>query len=217
MFTDELHRFLRELAKNNNRDWFTANKQRYEEHLLAPALELVRAMAPRLARLSKHLVADDSKVGGSMMRIYRDVRFGKDKRPYNEHVHFRFVHEKPGGLGYYLGIDINEVTLGAGVWRPDKGPIDKIRKAIAAGCATWQRAFNVKGWEPGGDTLARPPQGFDKDHPCITDIKRKDFVLFRKLKAGEAAQKGFADKIAAEYADTKPLIKFLADALKLPL
>ena len=217
MFTVALHQFLRELGKNNNRQWFTANKQRYEQHLLAPALELVRAMAPRLAKLSKHLVADDRKVGGSMLRIYRDVRFGKDKRPYNEHVHFRFMHEKPGGLGYFLGVDNNEVTLGAGVWRPEPAPLAAIRKAIAADCAGWRRAFGVKGWEPGGETLARPPQGFEKDHTCISDIKRKDFVLFRKLKPTEAAKPGFVDTVAAGYADTMPLIKFLADALKLPL
>lgn len=217
MFTDELTRFLRELGKNNNRDWFNANKPRYEQHLLAPALELVRAMAPRLAKISKHLEADDRKVGGSMMRIYRDVRFGKDKRPYNEHVHFRFMHSKPGGLGYFLGVDAAEVTLGAGVWRPEPGPLAAIRKAVAADCKGWQKCFALKGWEPGGETLARPPQGFDKDHPCIADIKRKDFVLFHKMKAAESTKPGFADAVSAAYADTKPLIKFLADALKLPL
>jgi uncharacterized protein (DUF2461 family) len=93
----------------------------------------------------------------------------------------------------------------------------QIRKAVAADCNGWQQVFNVKGWEPGGETLARPPQGFDKEHPCITDIKRKDFVLFHKMKPAEAAKPGFADAVAAGFADTKPLIKFLAEAMKLPL
>ncbi len=217
MFTDELFQFLRELGRNNNREWFTANKPRYEQHLLQPSLQLVRALAPRLAKISRQLQADDRKVGGSLMRIYRDVRFGKDKRPYNEHVHFRFMHAKPGGLGYFLGIDTGEVTLGAGVWRPEPGPLSGIREAIAADNRGWRRAFDVKGWEPGGETLARPPRGFDQSHPCITDIKRKDFVLFHKLKPAEATRASFVDTIAGGYARTKPLIQFLAGALKLPL
>jgi uncharacterized protein (TIGR02453 family) len=216
MFSNDLLKFFAELERNNNREWFTANKARYEDSVLAPALEFVRSMAPRLARISKHLVADDRKSGGSMMRIYRDVRFSKDKTPYNAHIAFRFMHAKPGGLGYYLGIDPKEVMLGAGVWRPDKGPLERIRKAIAGDCKLWKKAMSAKGWEPGGESLSRPPRGFDKEHPCIDDIRRKDFVLFRKLAPPAVTKKDFADEVVAGYVTAKPQVAFLARALGLP-
>lgn len=216
MFERDLFKFLEELARNNDRDWFNANKSRFEASVQQPALGFVRAMAPHLKKVSSRLVADDRKQGGSLMRIYRDVRFSKDKRPYNDHIAIRFLHERPGGLGYYVGIASAEVTLGAGVWQPDKDPLAKIRKAIVADCKGWRKAFDVKGWEPGGEALKRPPQGFDGEHPCIEDIKRKDFVLFAKLKPAAALKADFADAVATEYARTKPLMQFIAGALKLP-
>ncbi len=217
MFSKDLLSFLDDLKANNNRDWFNANKARFQQALLEPALDFVRLMAPRLKKISRHLEADDRKSGGSLMRIYRDVRFSKDKAPYNDYVAFRFLHEKPGGLGYYVGIDTTEVMLGAGVWRPEKGPLERIRKAIAADCKAWQSAMKAKGWEPGGEALSRPPQGFDRQHPCIEEIKRKDFVLFRKLKRDACTRKDFADTVAKEFTAAKPLMRFIAAALKLPL
>jgi uncharacterized protein (TIGR02453 family) len=169
-------------------------------------------MAPRLKKISPHLVADDRKSGGSMMRIYRDVRFSKDKSPYNTHVAFRF-HTEGAGCGFYMGIEAENVTLGSGAWQPDKDPLLAIRKAIAADCKGFTAGFSAKGWSPGGETLARPPQGFDKEHPCVDHLKRKDFVLFRTLPTSVLARADLADKVAAEFADTKPLLKFLAKAL----
>jgi uncharacterized protein (TIGR02453 family) len=217
MLDAELFKFLKDLSKNNNKDWFNANKKRYESSVQAPVLEFVRAMSPRLKGISPRLVADDRKQGGSMMRIYRDVRFSKDKRPYNEQISLRFLHEKPGGLGYYMGIEPGKVTLGAGIWRPEPPQLEKIRKAIAADAAVWVKAFRLKGWVPGGETLKRPPKGFDADHPAVEDLKRKDFVLFTDLRPEDARKPGFADSVAAEYSRAKPMMKFLAAALKLPL
>ena len=213
MFPKDTLKFLKELEANNNRDWFKANKKRFDASVQGPALEFVRTMAPRLQKLSKELVADDSKVGGSLMRIYRDVRFSKDKTPYNTHIAFRFM-TGPSGVGYYMGVEANEITLGAGVWQPGKDALLKIRKAIAANGPAWLKAFKNKGWEPGGESLSRPPQGFDKEHPEVNELKRKDFVLFKKLKPAEASKPGFADAITKNYAAAKPAMVFLANALK---
>ncbi|MCA8919168.1 MAG: TIGR02453 family protein [Planctomycetes bacterium] len=210
MFTKDTLAFLKELADNNNREWFKANKKRFDESVQAPALEFVREMAPRLKKISKELTADDRKVGGSLMRIYRDVRFSKDKTPYNTHVAFRFVGG--AGLGCYLGIEGDKITLGSGIWHPEKEPLLSIRNAIAADGAGWAKASGIKGWELGGESLSRPPQGFDKEHPHINEIKRKDFVLFRNLKPTLASRPGFADCVAKEYEETRPLLKFLAKA-----
>jgi uncharacterized protein (TIGR02453 family) len=214
MFPRDALTFLKDLEGNNNKPWFDANKHRFQQSVQEPALEFIRAMKPRLSKISKHLVADDRKQGGSMMRIYRDVRFGKDKSPYNTHVSLRFLCG--GELGYYLGIQPASLTLGAGIWQPDKEPLLAIRNAIAKDCKKWTGAFSGKGWEPGGESLARPPQGFDKDHPCIEHLKRKDFVLFKTLKTSVLTKKDLADTVAAEYKETSPLLKFLASALKQP-
>jgi uncharacterized protein (TIGR02453 family) len=212
MFPSDTFTFLKELASNNNRDWFNVNKKRFESNVQGAALAFVRAMAPRLKKISPHLIADDRKVGGSLMRIYRDVRFAKDKSPYNTHIALRFMGQG-SAPGCYLAIGADEVTLGSGVWQPDKEPLLKIRNAIAADGKGWLKAFNVRGWEPGGESLSRPPQGFDKDHPQVDELKRKDFVLFRTLKPSSATKPDFAEAVAADYADTKPLLKFLAGAL----
>ena len=212
MFTPDTLKFLKELASNNNKPWFDANKKRFQQSVQEPALEFVRAMKPRLAKISRHLIADDKKQGGSMMRIYRDTRFSKDKSPYNTHVALRFLCG--GALGYYVGIDAKEITLGAGIWQPNKEPLLAIRNAIAKDCKSWSAAYGVKGWVPGGESLARPPQGFDKEHPCVEHLKRKDFVLFKMLKPAVLTNKDFADTVAAEYKGVVPSMKFLAAAIK---
>ncbi|MCA9520487.1 MAG: TIGR02453 family protein, partial [Myxococcales bacterium] len=109
-FGDETLDFLEELSLNNNRDWFTAHKPRYESFVRDPALAFVRAMAPRLERLAPSLIADDRKMGGSLMRIYRDTRFSKDKTPYKTNIGIHFRHKSAKdvhapGLYVHVGLD----------------------------------------------------------------------------------------------------------------
>ena len=93
-FGPELFAFLAELELNNNREWFGANRHRYEEHLLEPALAFIEDFAPRLQKISPHFRADARPSGGSLFRIYRDTRFSKDKSPYKTHVGLHFRHER---------------------------------------------------------------------------------------------------------------------------
>src|ERR1051325_7956607 len=95
-FGPELFSFLGDLRANNNREWFAANKQRYEEQLLEPALAFIEAFAPRLEKISPHFRADPSPSGGSLFRIYRDTRFAKDKTPYKTNLGIHFRHEAAG-------------------------------------------------------------------------------------------------------------------------
>ena len=85
-FTDEFFRFLRELKKNNNREWFQANKQRYEKEVRDPALQFIADFAPHLKKINSHFLADPRPNGGSLFRIYRDIRFSADKSPYKTHL-----------------------------------------------------------------------------------------------------------------------------------
>src|SRR5918996_1594329 len=132
-FGPELFSFLADLRANNDREWFAANKHRYEEHLLEPAMAFVDAFAPRLRKLSPHFRADSRPSGGSLFRIYRDTRFSKDKSPYKTHLGLHFRHERAKDVhapGYYLHIGPDEVYAGAGIWHPDTDGATRIRESI---------------------------------------------------------------------------------------
>ncbi len=114
--------FLEQLAANNNRPWFAKNKSRYEEQVLGPALEFIRAFQPRLKKIAPHFVASDRRMGGSLMRIYRDTRFAKDAKPYKTNVGIQFRHELGRDVhapGFYVHIAPGECFLALGLWRPE--------------------------------------------------------------------------------------------------
>ena len=122
-FTPETFRFLTELALNNSRTWFEANKARYEALVREPALAFIRGAGPHLRKISRHLVASDRKIGGSLMRVHRDVRFSRDKSPYKTNVGIQFRHEVGKDVhapGLYVHIAPDECFLGAGVWHPER-------------------------------------------------------------------------------------------------
>jgi len=122
--------FLRELADNNRRDWFKPNKVRYEEHVLDPALRFIIAMQAPLADFAPHFTAVPDRVGGSLMRIYRDTRFSKDKLPYKTNVGIQFRHESARDVhapGYYVHVAPSE---------PECGGRTRIR-CVRSGSASW--------------------------------------------------------------------------------
>lgn len=216
-FTPGLFDFLSELSLNNNRDWFNANKQRYEDLVREPARAFVRAMGPQLDGISEHFVADDRKVGGSLMRVYRDTRFSKDKTPYKTNVGIQFRHAAGKDVhapGFYLHISIDEMFLGAGMWRPDREPLKQIRDRIAEAPETWQAvmdapAFKGGEWRLGGESLKRAPRGFDKAHPLIEEIKRKDFIATREIDPDFVLQPDLPARLTALFAQTTPLVQWL--------
>jgi len=212
--------FLHELSKHNNRSWFTANKSRYEEQLLEPSLEFIEAMAAPLGKLSPHFRAVPKKVGGSLMRIYRDVRFSKDKRPYKTNVGIQFRHELGRDVhapGFYFHIDADEVFLGAGVWHPDSQSLGKIRRAIDKDPDGWKKVKRGKAFreqfEPAGDSLKRPPKGFDAEHPLIDDLKRKDHICLCELDHDELFDPAIVKNSIAKFRLTKPYMAFLCKAI----
>lgn len=164
--TPALFRFFRELRRNNNRDWFQKNKARYQDVVRDPLLELVSDFAPRLHKLSSHLVADPRPNGGSLFRIYRDVRFSKDKTPYKTAAGVRFPHEESKNVhapGYYLHLEPGSVFAGAGIWHPEPATIKKVRDRITADPKGYKRSISGKAFhaqcELGGRILeAGPPK-----------------------------------------------------------
>ena len=142
-FTPELFEFLLELRTNNNREWFQANKGRYERHVKEPLLQFIQDFEPSLHSVSTRFIADARANGGSMFRIYRDVRFSKDKSPYKTQAAVQFRHEAGKSAhapGFYLHLDPTEIFVGVGIWRPDSASLAKIRNAIVANPGKWERA-----------------------------------------------------------------------------
>lgn len=212
--------FLSDLSKHNNRTWFAANKPRYEQELLEPALEFIQAMADPLAKISRHFRAEPKKVGGSLMRIYRDVRFSKDKRPYKTNVGIQFRHELGRDVhspGFYFHIDLDEVFLGVGIWRPDSKTLGKIRQAIHKDQAGWKRVTNGKPfrerYQLSGESLKRPPRGYDAEHPLVEDLKRKDYIGILKLDHDKLFEPTLVKNTIAHFRAGKPYMAFLCRAV----
>lgn len=222
-FPSETLKFLRDLAKHNNRDWFNANRERYEDFFLAPSLAYIEAIQRPLAKLSPLYQAVPKKAGGSLMRIFRDVRFAKDKSPYKTNIGIHFRHEAGSDVhspGFYVHIQPKECFIGAGIWHPAGDALRSIREAIDARPADWKRARDAKAfrthYELTGDSLKRPPRGFDPDHPYIEDIKRKDFIGVMPIDDEVVMSPTFVmDSIAAFKAATQ-LSRFLCEAVGVP-
>lgn len=223
-FPKDTLKFLSDLSKNNDRDWFADNKERYEAAFVEPALEFISAMEKPLKKISPFLLAVPRKQGGSLMRIYRDVRFGKNKNPYKTNIGIQFRHEAGKDVhapGLYVHLAPGEVFLGAGMWHPDREPLKQIREAIDADPSGWKKASQSKAftadWELAGDSLKRAPAGYEVDHPLIDDIKRKDFIGLCELKPGDETKDDFLDVCMAKFKSSKPLMQFLGDAVGMPL
>ena len=219
-FTPSLFAFLRELSRNNNREWFLANKARYERDVRDPLLRFIEDFAPHLRRISPHFVADPRPVGGSLFRIYRDTRFSRDKRPYKTVAAAQFRHEQGKDVhapGFYLHLEPGNVFAGAGLWHPDAETLRAVRDAIVERPGAWKRAVSGKTFrerfELGGNALKRPPRGYDPEHPLIDDVKRKDFVAMTAFAASEVFEPDFLERYAEVSRRTRPFMRFLTGAV----
>lgn len=220
MFTKATLDFLDELAANNNKAWFEANKARYEELVREPALDLIEAMEPMLKTFAPNFRAEPKKVGGSLMRVYRDTRFSRDKTPYKTNIGIQFRHALGKDMhapGFYVHVAPDECFFAAGCWHPEADVLGKLRDRIAQKPEKWFAARDDKGftaqWELWGDKLTRPPRGYAADHPAMEDIKRKDFVAIAPLSSREATGAGLVKLAGKRFAEASPFMRFLCEAL----
>jgi uncharacterized protein (TIGR02453 family) len=223
MFTNSTFKFLGELSKNNQREWFNNNKLRYEEHVRTPALLFIEEMKPHLESISPHFRAISKKTGGSLMRIYRDTRFSKDKTPYKTNIGIQFRHEAGKDIhapGFYVHIEPGSVFLAAGIWHPDSRVLGKIRNMIDDNPNAWKSALNniqfCNEFELTGESLKRPPRGFSSDHPLITDLKRKDFIAMHTLGTNDIFEYSFPEKTIQHFSAAVSFMRYLCTALDLP-
>ena len=219
---DDLFRFLEDLARNNNRNWFTRNRDRYEQSVKMPALSFIAAIGPGLKEVSSHFQAVPKAQGGSLFRINRDTRFSKDKSPYKANTGLHFRHETARDAhapGFYVHLAPGEVFFGAGLWKPDGRTARAVRDRISGETGEWEavlESLESSSLELTGDSLVQPPRGFEAEHRFISDLKRKDFLASCNLTEEEALSVGFLEKVTGLCRQAAPLMGFLCKSLDLP-
>jgi uncharacterized protein (TIGR02453 family) len=221
-FDKDSLRFFNDLARHNERAWFHANKARYEARVRDPFLRLIGDLAEPLAKLSPHFRADPRPVGGSLFRIQRDTRFANDKTPYKTSAGARFFHERGRQVEaplFYLQIAPGDSFVAAGLWRPSSETLRRLRDFLVDNPASWKRAVHApafrRRFEMGGESLTRPPRGFDPAHELIEDLKRKDYVVLRRLDDALVTGPKLRATVADEFARMAPMVDYLCAALEL--
>jgi uncharacterized protein (TIGR02453 family) len=219
----ELFDFFSDLKNNNNRTWFQQNKDRYENDVKNPLFEFIDAFADRLPAISPHYQAIARVNGGSFFRIYRDLRFSKDKTPYKTAAALHFRHESAHDVhapGLYLHLEPGEVFVGCGIWKPKSDTLSRIRTRISEHPDEWLGVINDKKFKStyslGGDSLVRPPKGYDPDHPMIEDLKRKDYLASIQLSEKIVCQPDFLDQYVELCQISSPFMRYLTEAIGLP-
>ena len=220
MLSKESLQFLEDLKANNNRDWFLANKKRYEVYksdyhqLIRDLLEVMKPLDPSLEML---------EVKNCTFRINRDIRFSKDKSPYKTHMGIWLKSGATNGEtpGYYIQISKDNSFIGGGMYCPMPDQLQKIRKEVNFFHEDLVSLINEKSFKSTfGDlnrdensTLKNPPRGYDKDHPAIEYLKLKSFTAFQKFDAAAVTKKDFVTEISKKLIALKPLNDYISRAL----
>jgi uncharacterized protein (TIGR02453 family) len=206
-FTKDLFTFLQELEQNNNRDWFHENKPRFESLVKEP-------IAAFLSDLSTKLEEGYEVSPKALLRQHRDTRFSKDKSPYKTTVacfmHSTGMKKSDHPHGYYLHLSTDESFFGAGVHSPPTPNIIKIRSRIVDHPEEWAPISKLI---LAGESLKRPPKGFDPENQFIDDLKRKDFIVSGKITNRDVTSADFLEVYLDHCRTARPLMDFLGRAL----
>ena len=206
-------KFLKDIAANNNRDWFAENKPVYQE-----ALEDYKGfMEAVVNKMSFHDEIEGGKA--KVFRIYRDVRFSKDKLPYK--INLAGSMQRATKLlrgGYYISVQPGQNFIGGGFFQPEKNDLLRIRKEIAADDTTLRKiiadpTFQELFGEMGGNKLKTAPRDFSKEHPAIDLIRHKSFIVGRNFTDKEVLSKSFLDETVRTYLGMRPFFDYFSDVL----
>ncbi|MEJ2585841.1 MAG: DUF2461 domain-containing protein, partial [Robiginitalea sp.] len=204
-------RFLSELKANNNRDWFESHRDTYRE-----ARETMTVFCNALAQVFR---AHDQILPPKHFRIYRDLRFSKDKTPYKPHFAASFAREGARLRGgYYLQICPGESFIACGFWQPNKEDLYRIRKELEADATAFRQVINspsVKNsWGPlRGEGVKTAPRGFDQEHPDMDLIRRKQFIFVRSFTDKEVLDPGFLKAVDRSFQDIRPFFDLMSEIL----
>jgi uncharacterized protein (TIGR02453 family) len=218
VFTPKTLSFLRSLKRNNDREWFRARKDQYDEHVHAPMVAVVERLAIDFKSFAPELIASPKQ---SLFRIYRDTRFSSDKKPLKTHAAAVFRtrgFENKEGAGLYFEIATGWVWIGGGMWRPQPPELVKLREHIAD---TWPdirtltraKAFTSRFGRLQGETMTRVPRGYPADHPAAEYLRFRQFYGGAEFPASLAYSRTFYPTLIATFKGLMPLVRFLNEPL----
>ena len=203
--------FLKELKLNNNREWFNENKDRFNN---------IQSQVKIFAQeVNDSLNVSDNIEKIKIFRIYRDLRFSKDKTPYKKNIGMAFHRAKPDLRGgYYLEISADESFIAVGFWNPNKEDLLRIRKEIEIDGQEFKRIINQKKikdiWgDLRGDEVKTSPKGFTSDHEYIDLIKKKQFIFIKKLKEKDILDEKFQKELVNYFESIRPFFDYMSEVL----
>jgi uncharacterized protein (TIGR02453 family) len=227
-FSEASLRFLRALARHNERAWFEAHRAEYEATIRVPLGALVEEMDVRLAGVAPEIVGDPKR---SIFRIHRDIRFSKDKSPYKVHAACWFFHRDAshrvgqeshgGGAGFYFHLQPGASLEAGGIWMPPPEALGKLRDAMAARPAVFSRVVGEArlrrrfGELSDEAVLQRVPRGYAPEHPAARWLRYRSFTMGRTLSDREVLGDRLPDRLAADFTLLVPLIRWINSALGL--
>ena len=203
--------FLKELKLNNNREWFNENKDRFNN--------IQSQVKIFVQEVNDSLNVSDNIEKIKIFRIYRDLRFSKDKTPYKKNIGMAFHRAKPELRGgYYLEISADESFIAVGFWNPNKEDLLRIRKEIEIDGQEFKRIVNQKKikeiWgDLKGDEVKTSPKGFTSDHEYIDLIKKKQFIFIKKLKEKDILDEKFQNELVSYFESIRPFFDYMSEVL----
>jgi uncharacterized protein (TIGR02453 family) len=222
-FRPAAFQFLRQLKRNNRREWFEAHRDVYEDELREPVGELLQELDVRLAMIAPELVADPKR---AIFRIHRDVRFSKDKSPYKTNVAFWVNHRDlgrsaatvvHGGAGLYFHVEPGQSIIAGGIWMPPAPALLRIRDALIDDRAGFERSLRTLKRRFGAlsteAVLQRLPRGYPESHPAGRWLRYKSFTVSRALSAADLRRRDLPDRLARDYRVLIPFVRWLNSAL----
>jgi|TARA_B110000238_G_scaffold43251_1_gene46501 uncharacterized protein (TIGR02453 family) len=207
----KVFQFFSSLKENNTRDWFEKQKPHFKE--------LETEVKEFCVQLFNQISVHDSLEGWKLMRIYRDVRFSKNKTPYKTNFGIAFRRTQPNNRGsYYLHISPEDSFLACGFWAPEPKDLLRIRQELAVSGDEFREIISQKSvkntWgELTGDELKSAPRAFDKDHPDIDLIRKKQFLFMIHFNNSEVENSAFSERISSAVQDIRPFVDFMSDVL----
>lgn len=222
-FSDKSFKFLRALARHNEKPWFEEHRKEYEAHVRQPFLRLIGDLQPDVAAVSPHFRADTRTVGGSLFRIHRDARFSNDKSPYKTWQGARLFHERrreTAAPSFYVHLQPGGSFVGAGLWHPESDTQRKVRQFIVDNPESWKTAAHAKKLRKAfefetSEMLVRPPRGFDPQFEFIDDLKHRNWVFWRTLDDATMTGPKLRQTIAADLVTLAPFVDYLCASLDL--
>lgn len=207
-------KFLKDLKRNNNKPWFEKNRKQYDE-AREDFINMVGMVIRGIGNFDPAIAALEAK--NCIFRINRDVRFSKNKDPYKNNMaaYFNKDGKKGLGAGYYMHIEPGKSFVAGGIWMPEPPVLAGIRQEIDYNFDDWKKIVEGKSFRKAfskgleGESLTRPPKGYDDQNPAIEYIKRKSFIVTQAIPDTNVQGKGLVKEICKSFEAMKPLVDFI--------